>query len=154
MRIVCPGSGPRGGVRRSRLIVYALASQRRSTNVVVLTALNTYMSDIARQGSPRIVPSTSMASSPSRPSPLSRPHWPYASYSHAHRPSSSSSSVSGSSATAQAWEYRGSGAWTPSTPSSGLVRRPSALGLSTGVATGQEDSTRHWSYTVSNNITN
>ncbi|KIP12799.1 hypothetical protein PHLGIDRAFT_113393 [Phlebiopsis gigantea 11061_1 CR5-6] len=104
------------------------------------------MTEIPRQGSPRIA-STGLALSPNRPSPLSgRPHWPYSTYSHAHRPSSSSSSISGSSVTLPAmpvWDLRPSGSTSVGTSSpAGLVRR-----LSTGPAA-QDDNTRHWSFTA------
>jgi hypothetical protein len=113
---------------------------------------NLPMAEIPRQGSPRISSSSSV-SSPSRPSHLSRPHWPYSTHSHAHRPSSSSSSVFGSSVTALGWDSRagGSGAGTPSMPS-GLMRRPFGLGSSAAGAAGQEDSTRHWSFAVRSSL--
>lgn len=96
------------------------------------------MSDITRQGSPRIAMSSSISSSPSRPSPLSRPHWPYSTYTH--RPASSSSSLSGSSVVAAlGWDARNSGAGTP-----GFGRRSSHLPPSLA----QDDNTRHWSFTV------
>lgn len=115
-------------------------------------ASNTIMADISRQSSPRIA-STLISSSPSRPSPLSRPHWPYTTYTH--RPSSSASSSnslnssinSTSSTGVQGWDYRsaGSGAGTPSP--SGIVRRPSSASLQNGVAI-IEDGMRHWSFAV------
>ncbi|KAI0747320.1 hypothetical protein BC629DRAFT_1561130 [Irpex lacteus] len=107
------------------------------------------MSDISRQASPRMQ-GASIASSPSRPSPLSRPHWPYSTHSQYSHRSASSASSSTSIASANAslmnlgngWEPRSS-AGTPSP--SGLTRKNS--NLSTGTASAGENK-RHWSFTA------
>ncbi|PSS35432.1 hypothetical protein PHLCEN_2v1587 [Hermanssonia centrifuga] len=101
------------------------------------------MSDISRQSSPRITP---LSASPNRPSPLSRPHWPYTTYTH--RPSSSApslNSTASSSSGSQAWDYRSS-AGTPSP--SGLVRRTSNLSMALNGVHDEGQNTRHWSFTA------
>ena len=105
------------------------------------------MSDHLKQSSVRGLPG-----SPGRPSPLSRPHWPWSTYTH--RSSSSSASVfssSGSTSGGQGWESRSS-ASTPtvlvSTQAGG--RRNSALaGVTYQPQMPEELSTRQWSFNVS-----
>ncbi|KAI0346826.1 hypothetical protein BDW22DRAFT_1351109 [Trametopsis cervina] len=104
------------------------------------------MSDIPRQSSPR-TSGVSISSSPSRPSPLSRPHWPNSTYTGTHRSSSSASSLTSLNSTAMSpggsgWEGR-SAAGTPSP--SGLTRKNSNLGTASG-ATVADENTRHWSF--------
>ncbi|KZT74456.1 hypothetical protein DAEQUDRAFT_660076 [Daedalea quercina L-15889] len=101
------------------------------------------MSDHLRHSSARGLPG-----SPGRPSPLSRPHWPWSTYTH--RSSSSSTSVlsSSGSVTGQGWESRSSTS-TPtvlvSTPAS--ARRNSTLsGVSYQAQMPDELSTRQWSF--------
>ncbi|KAH9938643.1 uncharacterized protein B0H18DRAFT_968149 [Fomitopsis serialis] len=104
------------------------------------------MSDHLRQSSVRGLPG-----SPGRPSPLSRPHWPWSTYTH--RSASSSTSVfssSGSNSGGQGWESSSSVS-TPtvlvSTPAGG--RRNSTLsGLSYQAQMPEELSTRQWSFTA------
>ena len=106
------------------------------------------MAEIQRHSSPRMT-STSISSSPSRPSILSRPHWPYTTYTHRSSSSNSlSSSVHSAPSTGgQGWDYR-SGGSGPGTPlPSRLVRRPSSHSLSNAVVA-VDDSMRHWSFTV------
>ncbi|KAI0089090.1 hypothetical protein BDY19DRAFT_993323 [Irpex rosettiformis] len=103
------------------------------------------MSDTSRQASPRLH-STSISASPSRPSPLSRPHWPYST--HSTRPPSTSSATSMASANASlmtlgsSWDYRSS-AGTPGP--SGLTRKNSNLNSSNNMTDGNK---RHWSFTA------
>ena len=133
-----------GGVARVR---WLLCLHLSSSNAQTKRRLVRAMSDHLKQSTARGLPG-----SPGRPSPLSRPHWPWSTYTH--RSSSSSTSVfssSGSTSGGQGWESR-STVPTPtvlvSTQAGG--RRNSALsGLTYQPQMPEELSTRQWSFNVS-----
>ncbi|TCD69884.1 hypothetical protein EIP91_005961 [Steccherinum ochraceum] len=99
------------------------------------------MADISRQSSPRIAP---ISASPSRPSPLSRPHWPYTTYSH--RSSSSATSIH-STSSLTGWDPRASTS-SPSTLTSQIAGTPGRRHSGLSLAQAQEDNMRHWSFTA------
>ncbi len=110
---------------------------------------------MASMSSPRPIP-VGISNSPGRPSPLSRPHWPWSTYTH--RSSSSSASFHSTSSSsiggAQTWEARTSTA--ASSPSTVLLSAgPSGIAnirmssVSSHNAMAEDTTTRQWSFHVS-----
>ncbi|PCH41190.1 hypothetical protein WOLCODRAFT_100015 [Wolfiporia cocos MD-104 SS10] len=108
------------------------------------------MSDNPRQPSSRALSVAS--SSPGRPSPLSRPHWPWSTYTH--RPSSSASSVytpGGTSSGQQNWDSR-----SPAATSNTILLSPPSVGKRGSTMTSatyhnsmmEEATIRQWSFSA------
>ena len=102
---------------------------------------------ISRQTSPRVHP---MSASPSRPSPLSRPHWPYSTYTHRSSSSSIHSPHSSASSIPALLDTRGASSGSGSvTPSPSAVKRTPNITGSSGAPPYDTMNTRHWNFNVS-----
>ncbi|TDL29223.1 hypothetical protein BD410DRAFT_709231 [Rickenella mellea] len=89
-------------------------------------------------------------SSSPRPSPLSRPHWPWTTYSH--RTLSSSSSLSGLGQPSSSWDPSAStnSSATATWQTSSVLRHSTIPVVNSSISTHNipEDSMRHWSFTA------
>ena len=145
-----------GVPRRSRtcLLPFLVPSSKPSCPPTAITkrAHAGPFSQADSMSSPRPGPQSIVSNSPGRPSPLSRPHWPWSTYSH--RSSSSSVSFHSSSSpvpSTNAWDSRASTATsTPlllsAGPSTASTRMAS---IQSHTAMADDVTTRQWNYNVS-----